>query len=254
MGSFGANLHVRGVAPGGLASALSALEATPAYVTAVASHGWTSVYPSKADQDEHALHKLAARLSHDLGAPVLTFMLHDSDVFSYELFERGHLVDSYRSNPGYFEGRNDPPALHHPEALLPFGVEGTSLDGLLRLLRQVGADGEPLSESDVAIEQLRSNYPHVAAGNPQLPPLAELIDRVRQAQDEKAQARARFAREMAGKLGVGAALQEPRVSAVAVMGALALWLGLTADRAETSYRYIAQGEAHAGEMLLVAAA
>lgn len=249
MGSFSTNLHVRGVAPGGLASALSALEAAPAYVTAVASHGWTSAYPSNVDQDEHGLHKLGARLSHDLGAPVLTFMLHDSDVFSYELFERGHLVDSYRSNPGYFEGRNDPPTLHHPEVLLPFGVEGTSLDGLLRLLRQVGADGEPLSEGDVAIEQLRSNYPHMAAGNPQLPPLAELIDRVRQTQGDKAQARSRFASEMSA----GPESEEQHVSAVAVMGALALWLGLTADRAETSYRYIAQGETHAGEMLLVEA-
>ncbi|MDB5431039.1 MAG: ankyrin repeat-containing protein [Caulobacter sp.] len=253
MGSFSTNLHVRGVAPGGLASALSALEATPAYVTAVASHGWTSVYPSNVDQDEHALHRLGARLSHDLGAPVITFLLHDSDIFSYELFEKGHLVDRYESNPGYFEGRNDPPTLHHPEVLLPYGVEGASLDGLLRLLRQVGADGEPLSRTDVAIEQLRSNYAHMAAGNPQLPPLADLIDRMRQMQGEKAQARARFASEMARELSAGPQSEEQHISAIAVMGALALWLGLTADRAETSYRYIAQGETHAGEMLLVEA-
>jgi len=65
---------------------------------------WTSVYESRmSDQDEAWMSNVASRLSGTLPAAVVAFLVHDSDVFRYWLFEGGKQLDAYNPCSGYID-------------------------------------------------------------------------------------------------------------------------------------------------------
>src|SRR5574341_1170236 len=66
--------------------------------------GWVGVYDQgTGDQDLVALTALAKTLSARLHAFTLAILVHDSDVLELRLCRDGRLVDSYSSDPGYWE-------------------------------------------------------------------------------------------------------------------------------------------------------
>lgn len=77
------------------------------------------------DQDPAELSALAALLSQRCACVALAVMIHDDDVLTYELYERGSLGDEYNSAPDYFEGGNTPPRGGNVEKLCQaFGRKG----------------------------------------------------------------------------------------------------------------------------------
>ncbi len=61
--------------------------------------GWTAVYPDDSGNDEQSAATLAKRLH----TTVLHLAVHDSDIFFYNFFQGGKLLNEYSSDPDYFE-------------------------------------------------------------------------------------------------------------------------------------------------------
>lgn len=62
--------------------------------------GWISVFPSELGGPGEALAKKT-------GCDLFHFHVHDDDVFTYEFFRGGKLIDRYNSNPDYFEDETE---------------------------------------------------------------------------------------------------------------------------------------------------
>ncbi len=81
-------------------------------------------YDAQADeQDVEVIEQLGASISGDLQTAILTTLNHDDDVFMYWLFDRGELVDTYNSFPGYFDSDDD----DETEGVLPKGGDAAKL-------------------------------------------------------------------------------------------------------------------------------
>ncbi len=107
MGSFIVNFHVRGRDRSAVEKRLIELRIPKAWVTEP-KRDWLSIYEEQAsDQDERRILEVGASLSAALKKPTLAFLVHDSDVFAYWLFENGQLTDQYNSCPDYFEEEAD---------------------------------------------------------------------------------------------------------------------------------------------------
>ncbi len=80
------------------------------YHVAAGKNGWTSLFEERAsEQDDQRIRELAGGLSKDLRVPAIAFLVHDSDIACYWLYENGELLDEYNSDPGYFDGETDGP-------------------------------------------------------------------------------------------------------------------------------------------------
>lgn len=133
MGSFLSNLHVRDAGASAIANALRAWAAPPTYVAAAPTNGWTGVYPDEIGQDSDRLAQLALRLSAQVVSPVIAFLVHDSDILFYWLYDRGELVDYFNSAPGYW-GDIVPPEGGEVAILLRYCTTATSTSALKRIL------------------------------------------------------------------------------------------------------------------------
>jgi hypothetical protein len=89
MGSFITNLHVRGAEPQPVIAALQSLWIFPVYLGHTPGNAWISIYPEAVDQNANELSEIANYLSGILHQPVMAFLVHDSDVFLYWLFDDG---------------------------------------------------------------------------------------------------------------------------------------------------------------------
>ncbi|HZP04980.1 MAG TPA: hypothetical protein VFB43_08775 [Terracidiphilus sp.] len=99
MGAFYVNYTVKGTDQNSVVRALSGRKAfvTPEW------NGFTVVFDEESDkQDQGAIAKLAGQLSSDLRSTVLALLIHDSDIFWFQLYECGMLTDEYNSAPSYF--------------------------------------------------------------------------------------------------------------------------------------------------------
>jgi hypothetical protein len=63
-------------------------------------NGWVGLY---LDDDSGGDEAFAAAVAKRLGVTVLHLMVHDSDIFFYNFFRGGQLLDEYSSYPDYFE-------------------------------------------------------------------------------------------------------------------------------------------------------
>ena len=61
-------------------------------------NGWIAVYPDGSGQDEAS----ATALSKQLGNKLLQLIVHDDDIFAYNFFQSGELLNRYSSRPDYF--------------------------------------------------------------------------------------------------------------------------------------------------------
>jgi WD40 repeat protein len=62
-------------------------------------NGWIGLYPDDAASSE----TLAAKISESLKVYALDLSVHDSDIFFYNFYLNGRLIDEYSSSPDYFE-------------------------------------------------------------------------------------------------------------------------------------------------------
>src|SRR5438105_337697 len=109
MGLFCVNLHFRTTDDKALSDALGR-RGVSRYRVVPAKSGWTSLYEEQAsEQDDRRIRDLAGGLSEDLHVPAVAFMVHDSDIACYWLFDNGQLLDEYNSDPGYFDTDADGP-------------------------------------------------------------------------------------------------------------------------------------------------
>jgi len=160
MGSFIANLHVKSADSTSIARLLENIGVAAGYVTAP-GNGWVSVFEEQLScQDEDWISQLGSQISRDLGAPVVAFLIHDSDFLRYWLFDAGQVADAFDSCPGYFSdfesSSTTPPAV----ATLPHA----------RTLKQVLR----LSASEESIDAVLQQTPTFA--ETQLEELASLLE------------------------------------------------------------------------------
>ncbi len=67
-------------------------------------NGVTVVYDQECEnQDVAVLSGLTSQLSAHFHCPALVALLHDDDIFLYQAYQNGELIDEYDSTPGYFD-------------------------------------------------------------------------------------------------------------------------------------------------------
>jgi hypothetical protein len=105
MGNFYTNYTLRGPSQQAVAASLAG---RAAFVTP-AQNGCVVVFDEGSEaQNLEAIADLAARLSRELGCPVLAVLNHDDDILWYQLYLSGELADEYDSSPGYFDSSGEP--------------------------------------------------------------------------------------------------------------------------------------------------
>jgi hypothetical protein len=249
MGTFVTNLHVRDADRNAVIEALRSLDVVPAYVRDSPENTWISIFPEAADQDEAALSEIARSLSKALSRPVIAFLVHDSDIFLYWLYNGGKELDRYNSAPGFFAGTETPPEGGNPEMLRVCCPPGLSTDRLLRVLHPERiALEQPASTKvdretgikDALRKKMRESYPTLAAKMPNPPSLEEFL----------AEAEKRLAdMHIPGEGALAAA--EVFVFAEDRLVEFARLLGIPDGPAIDSYSYLVEGEGSPGSFTFV---
>ena len=139
MGLFCVNFHFRTTDDRALAEAVGR-RGVSRYRVVPAKNGWTSLFEEQAsEQDDRRIRDLAGGLSRDLHVPAIAFLVHDSDIACFWLFDNGQLLDEYNSDPGYFDGDADGPPTPsggRPDVLLPYCRPGVRVDEVAAILSQ----------------------------------------------------------------------------------------------------------------------
>ncbi|HVC97804.1 MAG TPA: ankyrin repeat domain-containing protein [Pirellulales bacterium] len=147
MGLFCVNVHFRTTDDHALSASLNKRSVTR-YRIVPAKNGWTSLYEERAsEQDDRRIRDLAGGLSEDLHVAAIAFLVHDSDIACYWLFDDGQLLDEYNSYPNYFDDDADgppSPSGGRTEVLVRYCQTGVQEDQLTAILR-----GEALFAEDV---------------------------------------------------------------------------------------------------------
>lgn len=141
MGSFITNIHVRIADPAAVIKGLRQAKALPAVISP-ASQGWVSVFPQATEsQEQKVLVDLTTAVAKQTKAPVISFLVHDSDILRYVLRD-GDVLDEYDSDPAYFDDEDRPPSGGNASLLKRYCVARTSEKELSRVLHKKEVDGE----------------------------------------------------------------------------------------------------------------
>jgi len=101
MGLFFVNYHLKTTDNQAVETHLQELVSRRACVSPP-KHGWVTVFDEASDSHDSAeIDRLARELSHRLQTVLIAFVVHDSQVFAYYLFDQGDLIDEYNSAPDY---------------------------------------------------------------------------------------------------------------------------------------------------------
>jgi hypothetical protein len=108
MGAFFVNYQIRCDDQAKVLTAIGELAQGRAYISPP-KYGWVTVYDEISEnQDAYEIGRLGSELSTKLETVVFAFLVNDSTMFVYYLFDNGDLLDEYNSNP--------PPNHEHAEA------------------------------------------------------------------------------------------------------------------------------------------
>ncbi len=174
MGLSCANLHFRTTEHDALRAALRRRGITRSVVLP-SLNGWTSLYEERASQQDVGwVRQLTADLSEDLDAAAVAFMVHDSDVACYWLFDAGEMLDQYNSWPDYFDGEGDGPPCPsggRTDVLVRYGAEGTDEERLAAVLAEETVFAESVVEQiadalGIDRDRALSDYRDAAEGGP----------------------------------------------------------------------------------------
>lgn len=109
MGNFYTNITIRDVGQDQIVDYFTA-KGRNAYVSP-AIGGYTVVFDRETEQQEPSvIEALASDLSRQFECAVLAVLNHDDDIFWYQLYQYGRLIDEYNSTPGYFDPDAEPSA------------------------------------------------------------------------------------------------------------------------------------------------
>jgi len=114
MGSFLTSVHVQSSSAEQVTEVLQQLELRGAWVSAQGGK-WVTVWDSIGMT--RAL-DVAQHLSRHLEAPAIAFMVHDSDIFFYWLYDNGRQLNQYNSSPDYFGEGTMPEGDFQPDCQL----------------------------------------------------------------------------------------------------------------------------------------
>ena len=138
MGTFCTNFHARSTDTAAVSKVLSKITSSESLI-AEPCNGWTAIFDERADsQDAKEIARIARGLSAKLTTAVFSFLVHDSDIFQYRLYDNGKLIDQFDSRPDYFGAVS---AAHRrkwagrPDELLPFARAGVSTDAIAAVLQ-----------------------------------------------------------------------------------------------------------------------
>jgi hypothetical protein len=119
MGNFYTNYTLRGPSQQSVATLLAGHSAI---VTPV-ENGCVTIFDEESDeQNQEVIAAFASRLSGEFSCPVLAVLNHDDDIFWYQLYLNGELVDEYNSSPNYFSQSEE-----DEEASAPSGGDAQKL-------------------------------------------------------------------------------------------------------------------------------
>jgi hypothetical protein len=146
MGEFFDAIYARGTDAETLPQRLgdAARELNCCFLVAPEMQGWTAIYSSRGQDGNVAkgLHKL-------LKTEVLFTLVHDSDIFCYDYYRDGKLVDEYNSQPDYFakvSAKKRRSLAGRPELLLPLLRDPSDVGEVESILRSEPA-GDPFHAS-----------------------------------------------------------------------------------------------------------
>jgi len=101
-------------------------------------NGWITVYDETSEsQDIEEIRRLGEGISAKLKTAVFCFLVHDSDIFVYLLYDKGKFVDQLDSRPDYFGPVTDE---HSKEwagnfgRLVKFAAQGTTAEKIRKVL------------------------------------------------------------------------------------------------------------------------
>jgi WD40 repeat protein len=104
---------------------------------------WIGVYPECGGQDS----KVGREFARELGAELIQLIVHDDDVFTYDYYHNGKLVDQYNSCPDYFgetvSRRERLKLVGRPECFSHLLADASAVAGLKQCLAE--ADAEPFA-------------------------------------------------------------------------------------------------------------
>jgi hypothetical protein len=172
MGLFCVNLHFRTADDKALSAALDRCRVTRSIILP-AKGGWTSLYEEEAsNQDDGRIRELAGGLSEELHVAAIAFMVHDSDIACYWLFENGKLIDEYNSCPDYFDDDvTDDESTGHsggkPNVLVRYCRTGVRQEELAAILSEQTVFAENVTQRladalGIDVERALSDYRDVA--------------------------------------------------------------------------------------------
>ncbi|HSQ55337.1 MAG TPA: ankyrin repeat domain-containing protein [Gemmata sp.] len=175
MGLFCVNFHFKTANDAALRAALERRGVESHRVLPV-ENGWVSLYEEEAsNQDEGRIRELGSNLSQDLKAPAIAFLVHDSDIACYWLFDKGELLDEYNSCPDYFDDDDHPreeatPAGGLPEVLVRYCSRGTTVDALAAILNKKDLFAERIIENlaealGISVERALADFRNAAEGD-----------------------------------------------------------------------------------------
>jgi hypothetical protein len=150
MGAFFVNFQVRSDSTAKVRDALVPIVRTGAFVSP-SKNGWVTVYEkSSDDQDDEVVRRIGSELSKVLNTAIVSFMVHDSDIALYWLFQCGKLVDEFNSAPDYYEKASKAERARtrgNADALLPLCVAGTTREQVDAVLHP--AEGNPVFAEEI---------------------------------------------------------------------------------------------------------
>jgi hypothetical protein len=176
MGLFCVNLHFRETNDNAMSAALNR-RGVKRYRVLPAKRGWTSLYEERAsEQDDRRIRDLAGGLSQDLKATVIAFMVHDSDIACYWLYDNGRLLDEYNSCPNYFDeddwgDERGAPSGGRPDVLQRYCRAGVTREELAEILATHTLFAEDVVERlaqalGIDPERALADYRNVAGDGP----------------------------------------------------------------------------------------
>ncbi|MDZ7617692.1 MAG: ankyrin repeat domain-containing protein, partial [Patescibacteria group bacterium] len=143
MGAFLVNFHARATSRDQVAEALRHVPAVDGWV-AVSKRGWVAFWDRQSsDQNIDRIRSIGEDISRLLQTATIAFLVHDSDVFCYWLYDCGEQLDKYYCCPGYWgeDAIDRKPLFGNCEVLAKYCRAGTHPRQLEKLLAPIAPQG-----------------------------------------------------------------------------------------------------------------
>ncbi len=133
MGTFLTNVHVQCSSPEQVTEVVRSMDVQGAWLSGP-NGPWITLWDS---MGLTRAGDLAQHVSKQLEAPAIAFMVHDSDILFYWLYDNGQLLDEYNSCPGYFDGDDSMEEAYQAdcEQIKKYCRAETTIEELERLLK-----------------------------------------------------------------------------------------------------------------------